>query len=130
MGKCNDTMVGYKTLVLGATMNHERYAFKAVHRLLVEDIEVVPMGIKKGEIASLSIVPVHEPQENIHTVSLYIGAPRQEPYFDYIVNLNPKRVIFNPGTENPIFAQKLQEKGIPWENACTLVLLSTNQYKS
>ena len=80
--------------------------------------------------ASLSIVPVHEPQENIHTVSLYIGAPRQEPYFDYIVNLNPKRVIFNPGTENPIFAQKLQEKGIPWENACTLVLLSTNQYKS
>ena len=71
-----------------------------------------------------------EQQENIHTVSLYVGAARQEDYYDFIINLAPKRVIFNPGTENPQFAQKLNKAGIFWENACTLVLLSTNQYQS
>ena len=123
-------MVNYKTLVLGATPNPERYVYKAVHLLKSKNIEVVPMGIKEGEIASLPIVPLFEPQENIHTVSLYLGEARQEPYYDFIVNLKPKRVIFNPGTENITFAQKLEKNGISWENACTLVLHSTNQYKS
>ena len=123
-------MVGYKTLVLGATPNPERYAYKAVHQLFSKEIEVVPMGIKEGVIASIPIVPVNEQQENIHTVSLYVGADRQEDYYDFIINLAPKRVIFNPGTENPQFAQKLNKAGIFWENACTLVLLSTNQYQS
>ena len=123
-------MVGYKTLVLGATPNPGRYAYKAVHQLLSKGIEVVPMGIKEGVIASIPIVPVNEQQENIHTVSLYVGAARQEDYYDFIINLAPKRVIFNPGTENPQFAQKLNKAGIFWENACTLVLLSTNQYQS
>ena len=123
-------MVGYKTLVLGATPNPKRYAYKAVHQLLSKGIEVVPMGIKEGVIASIPIVPVNEQQENIHTVSLYVGAARQADYYDFIINLAPKRVIFNPGTENPHFAQKLNNAGISWENACTLVLLSTNQYQS
>jgi hypothetical protein len=123
-------MVGYKTLVLGATPNPKRYAYKAVHQLLSKEIEVVPMGIKEGVIASIPIVPVNEQQENIHTVSLYVGAARQKDYYDFIINLAPKRVIFNPGTENPHFAQKLNNAGISWENACTLVLLSTNQYQS
>ena len=123
-------MVGYKTLVLGATPNPARYAYKAVHQLLNKKIEVVPMGIKEGVIASIPIVSVNEQQENIHTVSLYVGAARQEDYYDFIINLAPKRVIFNPGTENPQFAQKLNKAGIFWENACTLVLLSTNQYQS
>jgi predicted CoA-binding protein len=123
-------MVGYKTLVLGATPNPKRYAYKTVHQLLSKEIEVVPMGIKEGVIASIPIVPVNEQQENIHTVSLYVGAARQEDYYDFIINLAPKRVIFNPGTENPHFAQKLNNAGISWENACTLVLLSTNQYQS
>ena len=122
-------MVGYKTLVLGATPNPARYAYKAVHQLLNEKIEVVAMGIKKGVIASIPIVSVNEQQENIHTVSLYVGEARQEEYYDFIINLAPKRVIFNPGTENPQFAQKLNKAGISWENACTLVLLSTNQYQ-
>lgn len=123
-------MVGYKTLVLGATPNPERYAYKAVHQLLRKQIEVVPMGIKEGVIASIPIVPVNEQQENIHTVSLYVGAARQEDYYDFIINLAPQRVIFNPGTENPHFAQKLNNAEISWENACTLVLLSTDQYQS
>lgn len=122
-------MVGYKTLVLGATPNPARYAYKAVHQLLNKKIEVVPMGIKEGVIASIPIVSVNEQQENIHTVSLYVGAAKQEEYYDFIINLAPKRVIFNPGTENPHFAQKLNNAGISWENACTLVLLSTNQYQ-
>ena len=122
-------MVGYKTLVLGATPNPARYAYKAVHQLLNKKIEVVPMGIKEGVIASIPIVSVNEQQENIHTVSLYVGAAKQEEYYDFIINLAPKRVIFNPGTENPQFAQKLNKAGISWENACTLVLLSTNQYQ-
>jgi len=123
-------MVGYKTLVLGATPNPARYAYNAVHQLLNKKIEVVPMGIKEGVIASIPIISVNELQENIHTVSLYVGAARQEEYYDFIINLAPKRVIFNPGTENPQFAQKLNKAGISWENACTLVLLSTNQYQS
>ena len=123
-------MVGYKTLVLGATPNPARYAYKAVHQLLNKKIEVVPMGIKEGVIASIPIVSVNEQQENIHTVSLYVGAAKQEEYYDFIINLAPKRVIFNPGTENPQFAQKLNKAGISWENACTLVLLSTNQYQT
>ncbi len=123
-------MVGYKTLVLGATPNPARYAYNAVHQLLNKKIEVVPMGIKEGVIASIPIISVNEQQENIHTVSLYVGAARQEEYYDFIINLAPKRVIFNPGTENPQFAQKLNKAGISWENACTLVLLSTNQYQS
>ena len=123
-------MVGYKTLVLGATPNPARYAYNAVHQLLNKKIEVVPMGIKEGVIASIPIISVNEQQENIHTVSLYVGAARQEEYYDFIINLAPKRVIFNPGTENPQFAQKLNKAGIFWENACTLVLLSTNQYQS
>ena len=123
-------MVGYKTLVLGATPNPARYAYKAVHQLLNKNVEVVPMGIKEGVIASIPIVSVNEQQENIHTVSLYVRAARQEEYYDFIINLAPKRVIFNPGTENPQFAQKLNKAEISWENACTLVLLSTNQYQS
>ena len=123
-------MVGYKTLVLGATPNPARYAYKAVHQLLNKNVEVVPMGIKEGVIASIPIVSVNEQQENIHTVSLYVSAARQEEYYDFIINLAPKRVIFNPGTENPQFAQKLNKAEISWENACTLVLLSTNQYQS
>lgn len=123
-------MVGYKTLVLGATPNPARYAYKAVHQLLNKKVEVVPMGIKEGVIASIPIVSVNEQQENIHTVSLYVSAARQEEYYDFIINLAPKRVIFNPGTENPQFAQKLNKAEISWENACTLVLLSTNQYQS
>ena len=123
-------MVGYKTLVLGATPNPARYAYKAVHQLLNKKVEVVPMGIKEGVIASIPIVSVNEQQENIHTVSLYVRAARQEEYYDFIINLAPKRVIFNPGTENPQFAQKLNKAEISWENACTLVLLSTNQYQS
>ena len=123
-------MVKFKTLVIGASINPERYAYKAVNLLVKNEIEVVPMGVKPGLVANLSIVSPLIFQFNIHTITLYIGASKQEPYFDFILKINPKRVLFNPGTENPKLAKLLNEKGIIWENACTLVLLSTNQYKT
>lgn len=123
-------MVKFKTLVIGASINPERYAYKAVNLLVKNEIEVVPMGVKPGLVANLSIVSPLIFQFNIHTITLYIGASKQEPYFDFILKINPKRVLFNPGTENPKLANLLNETGIVWENACTLILLSTNQYKT
>ena len=123
-------MVKFKTLVIGASINPERYAYKAVNLLVKNEIEVVPMGVKPGLVANLSIVSPLIFQFNIHTITLYIGASKQEPYFDFILKINPKRVLFNPGTENPKLANLLNEKGIVWENACTLILLSTNHYKT
>ena len=123
-------MVKFKTLVVGASINPERYAYKAIHLLVKHEIEVVPMGVKPGFVANLLIVSPLIVQVNIHTITLYLGASKQEPYYDFILKINPKRVLFNPGTENPKLAKLLNEKGILWENACTLVLLSTNQYKT
>jgi predicted CoA-binding protein len=123
-------MVEFKTLVIGASINPERYAYKAIHLLVKHEIEVVPMGVKPGFVANLLIVSPLIVQVNIHTITLYLGASKQEPYYDFILKINPKRVLFNPGTENPKLAKLLNEKGILWENACTLVLLSTNQYKT
>ena len=120
----------FKTLVIGASINPERYAYKAIHLLVKHEIEVVPMGVKPGFVANLLIVSPLIVQVNIHTITLYLGASKQEPYYDFILKINPKRVLFNPGTENPKLAKLLNEKGILWENACTLVLLSTNQYKT
>ena len=123
-------MVKFKTLVIGASINPERYAYKAIHLLVKHEIEVVPVGVTPGFVANLLIVSPLIVQINIHTITLYLGASRQEPYYDFILKIIPKRVLFNPGTENPKLAKLLNEKGILWENACTLVLLSTNQYKT
>jgi predicted CoA-binding protein len=123
-------MVKFKTLVIGASINPERYAYKVIHLLVKHEIEVVPMGVKPGFVANLLIVSPLIVQINIHTITLYLGTSKQEPYYDFILKINPKRVLFNPGTENPKLAKLLNEKGILWENACTLVLLSTNQYKT
>jgi predicted CoA-binding protein len=128
MGESDDSMVGKKTLVLGASPNPTRTAYNAVCLLLKKGFEVVPMGIKKGEIEGVAIVPPFEHQEHIDTVTLYISSELQEAYYDYIIALQPNRVLFNPGTENPALSSLLTQHNIQWENACTLVLLSTNQY--
>tara|TARA_B100000035_G_scaffold17367_2_gene13903 strand:+ start:169 stop:540 length:372 start_codon:yes stop_codon:yes gene_type:complete len=123
-------MVDYNTLVIGASVNPDRYSHKVVLKLLDSGIKVIPMGINQGNIADLVIVRPFEKQKNIHTVSIYIKPEIQKEYYKYIINLQPKRVLFNPGTENPIFSQILQKHNIYWENSCSLVLLSTNQYQS
>ena len=117
-----------KTLVLGASTKPERYAFKAINMLVDKGHSVLAVGQNAGEVAGVKIQTKAIPLKNIDTVTLYLNPPRQRDYYNYIVETKPKRVIFNPGTENPEFYQLLQLNGIKVEVACTLVLLTTNQY--
>lgn len=117
-----------KTLVFGASLKPERYSNLAVNRLLDHNIETEAFGFKEGKIRGVQIKTKLQDFQNIHTITLYVGAGRQPEYYGDILNLNPKRVIFNPGTENIEFQKILEDKGIATEVACTLVLLATNQY--
>ncbi len=117
-----------KTLIIGATNNPERYAYKAAERLLAHGHEIELLGIKQEAIFGKIIDTERKQYENLDTVTLYVGPPRQPEYYDYILSLKPKRVIFNPGTENEEFETLLQKNGIEAEEACTLVLLGTGQY--
>ncbi len=117
-----------KTLVLGATTKPERYAFKAVNMLVEKGHSVLALGQNAGEVAGVKIQTKAIPLKNIDTVTLYLNPTRQRDYYNYIVEAKPKRVIFNPGTENPEFYQLLKLNDIRVEVACTLVLLATNQY--
>jgi len=117
-----------KTLVLGASLNSSRYSNLAINRLVNHDHAVEAVGLRKGEVAGVSISTEKKDFNNIDTVTLYLNPKRQEEYYDYIVSLKPKRVIFNPGTENPELYKILKENNIESEVACTLVLLGTNQY--
>ena len=116
------------TLVLGASENTQRYSNMAIRRLLDHNHTVKAIGNREGEVRGVSIEKGLIPYDTIDTVTLYLNPTNQIPYYDYILNLNPKRVIFNPGTENAEFQEKLKESGISYEEACTLVLLGTNQY--
>lgn len=117
-----------KTLILGATTNPSRYAYMAANRLKENGHEIVPVGIKKGEVAGEKIINQPPQIEDVDTVTLYLGPKNQAEYHDYILSLNPKRVIFNPGTHNPELIKKLDEKGIESVDACTLVMLSAGNY--
>ncbi|MDG1730128.1 MAG: CoA-binding protein [Algibacter sp.] len=117
-----------KTLVLGASLKPNRYSNYAIQRLVSNNIDVVAFGLRAGEVLDIRIDTELMPYKDIHTVTLYLNPERQKAYYDYIVSLNPERVIFNPGTENPDFFSVLRANNIDFEAACTLVLLSTNQY--
>ncbi len=117
-----------KTLVLGASLNPSRYSNLAINRLVNHGHEVEAVGLKKGNVAGVDISVEKKVFNDIDTITLYLNPQRQEEYYDYIVSLNPKRVIFNPGTENPALYKILRENNIESEVACTLVLLGTNQY--
>lgn len=117
-----------KTLVFGASLKTERYSNIAIHKLRTYNNEVVAFGLKTGEVSGVTIDTELLPYKAIDTVTLYLNPKRQEAYYDYIIGLNPKRVIFNPGTENPEFYDLLKQNNIDFEAACTLVLLGTNQY--
>ena len=117
-----------KTLVLGASLKEDRYSFKVINKLKENSIPVVAFGLRKGKVATITIDTEMIPYENIDTVTLYLNPKRQEEYYNYIISLQPKRVIFNPGTENTDFVKLLQKNNIESEVACTLVLLAINQY--
>lgn len=121
-------MKNKKTLVLGASTKPERYAFKAITMLTEKGHSVLAIGQNSGEVAGVKIKTKAIPLANIDTISLYLNPARQRDYYNYIVEAKPKRVIFNPGTENPELAQLLELNNIKSEVACTLVLLTTNRY--
>ena len=116
------------TLVLGASLNPNRYSNIAIKRLIDKEIKVRAIGLIEGSVLNVKIETVKKMYDSIDTVTLYLNPKRQEEYYKYIIDLKPRRVIFNPGTENLEFVKLLQKNGIHSEIACTLVLLSTNQY--
>jgi predicted CoA-binding protein len=119
-----------KTLIIGASSNPERYSNKAYFMLSAHNFETELLGNKQDFIGSKSIKNQWSDLDltNVHTVTMYVGAKNQSDYYQKILDLNPQRVIFNPGTENPEFYSLLSEKGINFEEACTLVLLQTGQF--
>ncbi|MBI3509139.1 MAG: CoA-binding protein [Bacteroidetes bacterium] len=117
-----------KTLVLGASENPERYSFRAVNSLLNHNEEVVALGIKEGEIRGVKILTGKPEIKNIDTVTIYVGPKNLPEWYDYILSLKPKRVIFNPGAENPEFEKMCRENNIEVVEACTLVMLSIGIY--
>ena len=121
-------MKNKKTVVLGASTKPDRYAYKAITMLLEKGHSVLAIGQNTGEVAGVKIYTKAIPLKNIDTITLYLNPTRQRDYYNYIVEAKPKRVIFNPGTENPEFYQLLKLNNIKVEVACTLVLLTTNQY--
>ncbi len=121
-------MKNKKTLVLGASAKPDKYAYIAITKLVEKGHSVLAIGQNAGEVAGIKIQTKAIPLKNIDTISLYLNPTRQRDYYNYIVESKPKRVIFNPGTENPEFYQLLELNNIKAEVACTLVLLATNQY--
>jgi predicted CoA-binding protein len=117
-----------KTLIIGASNNPERYAYKAADRLLNHGHEIEMLGLRNDSIFGKTIDTDRKQYLGIDTVTLYIGPQRQPDYYEYILSLQPKRVIFNPGTENEEFEDLLTKNNIIAEEACTLVLLGTGQY--
>ena len=117
-----------RTLVIGASENPERYSFKAVNALRNHGHDVHALAKRAGQVADVNIQTQFPKVEEIDMVTLYVGSQRQPEYYAQIINLKPKRVIFNPGTENAEFYSLLEEKGIEAEAACTLVLLSIGNY--
>lgn len=117
-----------KTLVIGASTNPERYSYLAINSLKRHGHEVVAIGRRAGEVNGVKIETDQPPFTDIDTVTLYLNISHQKEYYDYVLGLKPKRIIFNPGAENYDFLERAQEAGILGLEACTLVLLSTGQF--
>lgn len=113
---------------MGANTRPEKYAFKAMNMLKDHGHEVKGIGIRPGNVAGIEIDTEQKPYEGIDTITLYLNPLNQKPYYDYFVKLKPRRVIFNPGTENAELENLLEKNGIETEEACTLVLLATGQF--
>jgi uncharacterized protein len=119
-----------KTVIIGATTNESRYAYLAAEMLTEYGHPIVPVGIKKGEVFGEQILSIYEKPRlgEVDTITLYIGAQHQPEWYGYLLSLKPKRIIFSPGTENSEFEKMAVDSGIEALEACTLVLLRSNQY--
>ena len=121
-------MVQKKTLVLGASDNPSRYSYLAIKRLEQYGHPVIAIGRKHTAVGETIIHTEKIPTEGIDTITLYLNAQNQKPYYDYILSIKPHRIIFNPGAENEELKKLAAEKNIQTIEACTLVMLSTGQY--
>lgn len=117
-----------KTLVIGASDNPQRYSYLAIEKLQNYNHPIVAIGRKQIEVLGVPVEKEKVHFSDVDTVTLYVSPKNQQEYYDYILSLKPKRVIFNPGTENPDFYEILKQNNIKYEEACTLVLLGTRQY--
>jgi predicted CoA-binding protein len=124
----NLLMENKKTIVLGASANPARYSNLAVKKLSAYKHPVIAIGRRKGSIGEVEINVGEIPVEGIDTITLYLNAFNQKQYYNYILSLKPRRIIFNPGAENEELAVLAEQQGIKAQEACTLVLLSTGQY--
>jgi uncharacterized protein len=117
-----------KTVVIGANENPARYSNMCVRSLKRHHIDVIPVGLREGEIDGIKILKGHPPIEDVDTVTMYVGAKNQPPLYEYILSLKPKRIIFNPGAENPELERLAEKDGIEVVEGCTLVMLSIGDY--
>jgi uncharacterized protein len=116
------------TLVLGASENPDRYANRAIKALRRKGHPVYAIGNRTGKVLDVDIIKGRPVLENVDTVTLYLSHKNQVQYYDYIVSLNPKRIIYNPGAENDELASLAEKNNIENLEACTLVMLATDQY--
>ena len=122
--------MGKKTVIVGSNHNPARYAFLAAQRLHQYGHEFVPLGIRKGRVIDNDILDIRTKPAipDVDTITLYIGPHRQPEWYDYLLSLKPKRIIFNPGTENPEFESRAEAQGVEAVEGCTLVMLRSGQY--
>ncbi|WP_116124779.1 CoA-binding protein [Lewinella sp. IMCC34183] len=116
------------TLILGATPNPTRYAYLAAERLTARGHPIVPVGIKTGKVFGQEILNGKPDVPAIDTVTLYLSARHQPEYYDWLLRVAPRRIIFNPGTENPELSRLAREAGIEAVAGCTLVMLAGGNY--
>ena len=117
-----------KTVVLGASDNPSRYSYLAIERLRRYGHQVIAIGRKSGKVGNTEVITARPDEKDVDTVTLYLNPQMQKQYYDYILSLHPKRIIFNPGTENPELESLAEDNQIQSMEACTLVMLGTGQY--
>lgn len=120
--------IAHNTLVVGASLNPTRYSYKAILVLREQNIQTFAVGLKSGQVEDVPILTEWDSFSNIHTVTLYMNASRQEDVYESILALSPQRIIFNPGAENPALKKIALAHHIEVLEACTLVMLRTGQY--
>jgi len=121
-------MTNKKTVVIGASTKPERYSNKAIRLLRSYGYPVEAIGLRQGEVSDVSIKTGFPSLDNVHTFTIYMRPQRQKPFYEYVIGLKPKRVIFNPGTENDEFTNLLESNGIEIIGNCTLVMLNTGLF--
>lgn len=118
------------TVVVGASPNPNRYAYRAANMLSDYGHPIIPLSIKRGNVAGEDIRDLKEQPHisDVDTLTLYIGPQHHAQWIDYLLSLSPRRIIFNPGTENPAFMEQAEAQGIEVVQGCTLVMLQSGTY--